>query len=429
MISLLYVALSVLLGASWAFSSLCSALYIFEVRMSRFGKIFYMSSVSLLTLVLMCVFYDRAVALRTIIIIVYIFILIYNCAKNISKSLLAFVIFIIEMSTAETSSILFFVIIGYYSLELCFFANSVFVLAMNIPAVLLKRKITRSGFSDDTKKEQIMLLLLTMTAVCIAAALQIVFEGTIIGDFDLNAKALPMFLAVVGVMYITAAIAALGFIKGMREERKNRLILEQQRLLEDMYDTTRIFRHNYKNTLTMLKGYCDNKNYDELSKNISGLTEEMNELNREDQRMRLLEIEDEGMRNIIMLKLIKAEKAGVRFGLKISGRQFAAFKTLEMVNVLGILLDNAIEAAEESDKKEADLDLIGNINVDSISLINTFGIKPNMDKIFDKNYSTKNKDGLGLYYVRKVLNQNENAEFSFDCRDDYFVVNISVLKR
>lgn len=429
MITSLYIVLSAALGASWALTVLCSLSYVFEIQMSCIRKIFCMASITALTLLLMCIFYDRAVPLRTIIVISYIFVFIYAEAKSISKSILAYVVFIIEMATAELCNIAVVIITGYYSVEQCFFVNAAAIMLMNASVILLKRRFMKRPAEVNQKAEQLALLVMTLVAVCIAAALQITFENAIIGRFDLNVGSVPIFLAVVGVMYITAGIAALGFIKGMREERKNRTILEQQRILEDMYDNTRMFRHNYKNTLIMLKGYCDNGKYDELSEKMNELTNDINDVYLVNQRTNLLDIEDAGLRNLIMIKLLDAERSEVRFSLKILGRRFRGFESLDMMNVIGILIDNAIEAASGSDKREAELEMRVYEKSEFITIINSFKTKPDMSRIFDKHYSTKSKDGLGLYYVNKTLQRKENVDFSFDCRKDYFIANIAVSKQ
>lgn len=82
MITSLYIVLSAALGASWALTVLCSLSYVFEIQMSCIRKIFCMASITALTLLLMCIFYDRAVSLRTIIVISYIFFFIYAEVKR-----------------------------------------------------------------------------------------------------------------------------------------------------------------------------------------------------------------------------------------------------------------------------------------------------------------------------------------------------------
>lgn len=428
MITPLYIISALALGASWAFAVLCSLSYLFKVSISKYKTIFYAVSITVLTLVLMCIFYDRDVPLRTVIIISYIFLLVYYASKDISKTLLVYVVFILEMATAEFFNILVIIITGHYSLEQCFFANVIGIIITNILAVLINRRFSKKTFSPNPKYEQLALLVMMLITVFVAAVIQTTFENAIIGKFDLSAATVPIFIAVVFVIYIAGAIAALGFIKGVREERENRVILEQQHLLEDMYDTTRMFRHNYKNTMMMLKGYCDNGDYGELSEKINDLTDEINDFDLVGRKINILKIEDSALRNLIMLKMITAEKAGVMFNMKISGTRFKEFEKIDMMNVIGILIDNAIEAAQESDEKEMEMEMRAYEKRESITVINSFKTKPDINHIFDKNYSTKNKEGLGLYYANKTLRKKKDVDFVAKCRDDYFIVSIEVSK-
>ena len=105
-------------------------------------------------------------------------------------------------------------------------------------------------------------------------------------------------------------------------------------------------------------------------------------------------------------------------------------KIYEFTRVLGILLDNAIEAAKECDEKVVYLELRKDLRSPRQLLIikNTYKNK-NIDteKIFDKNYSTKPKNsGLGLWEVRQILKRNNNLNLFTTKNNDYFIQQLEM---
>ena len=87
----------------------------------------------------------------------------------------------------------------------------------------------------------------------------------------------------------------------------------------------------------------------------------------------------------------------------------------EFCRILGILLDNAIEAAKECEEKVINVRFIKDFKVNrKLVIIENSYKKVDLDieKIFEKGYSTKKEEkdnhGLGLWTVRKILNQTDN---------------------
>lgn len=418
-----YVLSSIAVGVSWSLSFICILSNLFEVDTTLKQKIFYMTSSAVLVTAMLNIFYNTMVTLRTIIIIAYLFVLAVLAAKDILKALAVYVSFIITMATAELIHTILVITILEYSLITCFLANAAATFAITIILVCIKRfvKLRKIHF----KRENLFLLLLTLTAVFIAAMLQLSFETIIVsGESIAENQVIGTFIEIMILMYIVAMIAAIGFVKGLREERKNKMITEQQKLLESMYNGTRIFRHNYKNTLITLQGYCDSGEYDKLSERIMELSSNMNDIYNTQQWLNVMKIEDPGIRNLLMRKIAEADQAEVNITIKILGEKYPHFESMDMINVMGVLLDNAVEAAIKSAKKELEIMLVNNDELDFLSIVNSFKDMPDINKMFDAGYSSKKDGGMGLYYVNKVLNKRDDLEVSFDCDDMYFKVKI-----
>ena len=91
-------------------------------------------------------------------------------------------------------------------------------------------------------------------------------------------------------------------------------------------------------------------------------------------------------------------------------------KTYDLSKMLGILLDNAIEAASKCEEKEINV-IIRKDNKANRQLFiieNTYSNKDvDTEKIFEKGYTSKTDEdiqnhGIGLWEVRKILKKNNN---------------------
>lgn len=84
----------------------------------------------------------------------------------------------------------------------------------------------------------------------------------------------------------------------------------------------------------------------------------------------------------------------------------------EFTRILGILMDNAIEATSECDNKYIHVEIRNDFkrNRQLLVIENTYNDKDiNIDKIYEKGYSTKpHNTGLGLWEVENILKKHKN---------------------
>lgn len=87
-------------------------------------------------------------------------------------------------------------------------------------------------------------------------------------------------------------------------------------------------------------------------------------------------------------------------------------KIYEFTRILGILLDNAIEAASECKDKKINVTFRKEDAKHRLVIIieNTYKDKEiDTDRIFEKGFSSKKEhSGLGLWKVREILKRNNN---------------------
>lgn len=203
--------------------------------------------------------------------------------------------------------------------------------------------------------------------------------------------------------------------------------LEESKLynktLTILHDNIRCFKHDFSNIVQAIGGYIQTDDMVGLKKYYTQLlgdcqkVSNLNVLNPE-------VINNPAIYSLITSKYHLAEENGISFHVDF----FFDLKTLNMkeyefARIIGILLDNAIEAAKECDEKVVNVcmrvDTKANRQIFYIE--NTYANKDiDTEKIYEKAYSTKvNNTGLGLWEVRKILSKNNNLNL-YTTKDDKF---------
>ena len=103
---------------------------------------------------------------------------------------------------------------------------------------------------------------------------------------------------------------------------------------------------------------------------------------------------------------------------------------VDISRCLGILLDNAIEAALESDKKSMDIAIIKKNTSIIIVVANSYnGDIPVISKLFKEGFSTKGENrGLGLSNLKEIINKYNNVSLDTYIKEQKFYQELLVSK-
>lgn len=105
-------------------------------------------------------------------------------------------------------------------------------------------------------------------------------------------------------------------------------------------------------------------------------------------------------------------------------------KIYEFARILGILLDNAIEASSECEEKIINITFRNDTknNRQLITVENSYKNKEvDTEKIFEKGISEKeNHTGLGLWEVRKIIKKNDNVNLFTTKTDQFFSQQLEI---
>ena len=199
---------------------------------------------------------------------------------------------------------------------------------------------------------------------------------------------------------------------------------ENNRILQALQDDLRGFRHDFSNILCTIGGFVQVKDMDGMAKYYSQIQKDVTKINN------LGALNPESINNPAVFTLIASKYSkALEQGIEMNINVFLNLNTLNMkiyefTRALGILLDNAIEAANECDEKIINLEIRkeSNRNRQILIIENTYINKDiDTEKIYEKNFSTKqDNSGLGLWEVRQILKKNTNLNLFTSKTDKFF---------
>lgn len=246
---------------------------------------------------------------------------------------------------------------------------------------------------------------------------------------------LPSHIILVNILSLFAyfAISIFSMTKTMKLE-KTTADLEQEKMynktLQILHDNMRAFKHDFSNIISGIGGYIDTNDMKGLKKYYQQLLQDCNHVNN----LSLLSpdtINNPAVYSVLANKYYKADSLGIKITLE----SFIDFNNLHMeiyefTRILGILMDNAIEAASECDEKIINVIIRNDAKQNRQLLIveNTYKDKNiDIDKIYEKGFSTKSENtGLGLWEVDRIINKHKNLARFTTKSDELFKQQIEI---
>lgn len=205
---------------------------------------------------------------------------------------------------------------------------------------------------------------------------------------------------------------------------------EYNKTLRILHDNVRCFKHDFDNIVTTIGGFIRTDDMEGLKKYYIRLEDDCQKVNN----LYVLNpeiINNTGVYNLLTKKYHDAESKNIKINLTfLLDLNSLKMQIYDFAKILGILLDNAIEASDESEEKTINIIFRNDEKNNRQILIieNTYKDKNiDIDRIFCKGISgKKNHTGLGLWEIREILKRNNNLNLHTTKNDKLFIQQFEI---
>lgn len=306
------------------------------------------------------------------------------------------------------------------------------VLEMLLVYIIVLNKFVKTNLNNfitkiTNKAEKFSFVaLLAIVIVAGLTAYKLIFDYSGFDNYLVNVVILALFIGVVIFLFIEA-------MKLVQEKEKQESLLNYMSKYEALIDSQRINRHEMLNNLITLKSF-KNKN----SKEFSTALDELISVYDKNDLAGLQSIYNlpSGIKGLLYYKIYDIRNKGVEVVVNVGKNTISFFDNLEskyymeVCKVLGILLDNAGEAASVSKEKTVVIDIYKDNKSNKICVYieNSKSGEINLKTINEKHVSSKGKGrGLGLFIVKGVVNKRECYELQQEVNNlDHFVTTFLI---
>jgi len=261
----------------------------------------------------------------------------------------------------------------------------------------------------DNNKLNLFMPQLIAIIICIIPTMILL----IINDFE-NSE---IFIIINVIQLIVVSLVGIFNLKFVANHEKTELELANtityNETLKKVNDGVRGFKHDMGNIVQAILGYIainDSEGAKEYCQNLVIGFNDINILSILSPKV----IDEPAIYGIVVNKILLAREKNLSLSLDVTTTVSEInFPKFELSRILGVLIDNAIEASENTEEKKLIVNMRKDYytNADIIVISNsTNNVDININEIFEKNYSTKaNPSGFGLYEVTKFLNKYPQA--------------------
>lgn len=336
----------------------------------------------------------------------------YSCTKNLSKTIIAVLFYFFSLMVVECSCSVILL------LNKIKFTNSIFYITNIIISVLsyilIRTKLFMQLWSIVQNKVQkyVFHLIILFLVFCYITI------GYRYGIINISI----LFIIVSILIYLLIKEIVHSYLVKIETDK----MLEYIELYEKQIDEFRINQHEFRNMLICVKGMVPSN--DDAVKFIDSI---LNDENKDDYDILkdVIKVEISPIRGLIYNKLLICKQNNINSVLNVNSD--ISFKNIKKVDtntlkditiILGILLDNAIEASLKSIDKSLSIYLYNEDDKFIFQISNTFNESFNVDFLWKSGYSTKGKGrGYGLALAKKTINKNNNLDIKSEIRNGVFI--------
>lgn len=216
----------------------------------------------------------------------------------------------------------------------------------------------------------------------------------------------------------------------IKEVKKTEELLDMMSIYEKRIDEDRIIRHEMLNNLLALKSFKD-KNSKDFDKTLDDFI--MTCSNKSVGVKNIYKLPP-GLKGIVYYKMNIASDKKINYNINISKQVNIKLEKenykeyVSLCKILGIIIDNAIEASEKTKDKLLIIDAYNEKDGIVIEVTNSCKEKDiDISSLYKKGYSSKgNNRGFGLHIARMLLKNSKHLKMEQKCVNSLFITKIII---
>ena len=304
----------------------------------------------------------------------------------------------------------------------------ILVIVLIISNINKVKVILRNIF--DSYKEKSTFIIMVIVILCLSIVVFVIYQNFYI-ESSLS------YLILINLFFIGVYVFMIGFF--VEKSNNDNLISKYDQLHEysKTYEQELVKRskrqHEYENQLIIIRSMIE-ENEDNVVEYINRILKSHEKKNDIKWLTKLTYIPYGGLKGLLYFKLNEMMNKKLNVYLEVSEdlKKKSLWKTYEedaqdISRIIGVYLDNAIEAASISEEKNIEIQFyLENKNI-VFCLGNTFKGKLEESKLDNEGYSSKGRNrGYGLPLVKDILSKHEELKAERVIVDQYYVQKLIV---
>lgn len=356
---------------------------------------------------------------------------------NYKKSLFLTCIYMITILIPEMLEMVFITKILNLDMNFCYnwyggtiLANLTTCILFVIITIILKKHFQNLVKTEiDNNKKIIILSSLTLISVFI-------FFYEIWQEYGISQKFWVYILIIIILVSVLLDLIKQTLINNKITKEYDQL-LEFMTTYEEEVETQRTLRHETKNEFLAIRAkICDKEKESEIINYIDEILGDTYSVKKE-KYAKFGYLPANGIKGLCYFKVQKAEELGIKVSINISKKiknstvfDLDLKQQREFAKILGVFIDNAIEASSESEDKELGIEAYSNLENEFRMIIsNTYNNEIDEEKIGKESFTTKGKNrGHGLLLVNQIVQKNNIFETKRNIKNDIYSQTIIVKK-